>query len=627
MKYMRTRIFAIFAAALFLVGMTGCSSVDNPSTEVDTKVLEESLVGLWVDEFEYADVTEAGVPFSKVVLAVDVAADHTGCLYLGVFDNSSDEPLAVYGGPEDAAFTWRLLADGSVELSDPVTGKTRTLTRGADGSYGEQMTEVASTKVTVTDGGMQLTNGNYSGNLTKADAAKAAQIKEKLSSLSPDRQQFEAQLSQMLAASQNYLKLDPTSRGVNLLAEFISQLKLETLQPQLVKIIFEILGTKGFTQNLSLVGPEAEEARWAQENSNVPVDNPQSAFLMNAALALNNRTLKFTTGQDAAEYVTNEDGAFIVSCKNATSGALTQVKMRFSGKDDGVIIFVTRLNQNPVAIQFPHAIDFELLRSESGNETDIESVIKGHLTLESSEGKKYISLKRSAWRATLFTEAKKDDHFEVPSCELIHHADHTIEVSSSLAINDVVVMTVKGRNELNPYSDEEMEQLRELRDITPMCKGLYTLLKAFNSRTAKAEVTVMNDLLFDIDLLDVAQCIKAAGNALKLRKENVPAETIEPWTELLNKSLNWTVTQKATGVKADGKFITSLFAGHNLPTFALRFNGESNFQTIHGRMNTTDRQNFEALMKSFDAPLVALNGLLKALQDKGVELQAINSSK
>jgi hypothetical protein len=253
--------------------------------------------------------------------------------------------------------------------------------------------------------------------------------------------------------------------------------------------------------------------------------------------------------------------------------------------------------------------------------------MKGQLMLESTDGKKYISLKRSAWRATLITDAKTDDHFEVPSCELIHHADHTIEVSSSLAINDVVVMTVKGRNELNPYSDEEMEQLRELRDISPMGKGLYTLLKAFNSRTAKVEVSVMNDLLFDIDILDVAQCIKGAGNALKYRKQDVPAETIEPWTDLLNKSLNWTVTQNTTGVKADGKFITSLFAGHNLPTFALRFKGESDFQTIHGRMNTTDRQNFESLMKSFDAPLVALSGLLKALQDKGVELQAIGSSK
>ena len=44
-------------------------------------------------------------------------------------------------------------------------------------------------------------------------------------------------------------------------------------------------------------------------------------------------------------------------------------------------------------------------------------------------------------------------------------------------------------------------------------------------------------------------------------------------------------------------------------------------------MNATDRQNFEALMKSFDEPLVAVNALLKAIQDKGVELKQFNPFK
>lgn len=120
---MKQKIFAVFAAALLLLGMTDCTSnVDNPSP-VDTTVLEQSLVGLWWDEFEYADVTEAGVPFSRVMLAVKADADHTGCIYLGVFDNTSDEPLAIYGGPENAGFKWRLLADG-VRIKCGVTSYT-----------------------------------------------------------------------------------------------------------------------------------------------------------------------------------------------------------------------------------------------------------------------------------------------------------------------------------------------------------------------------------------------------------------------------------------------------------------------------------------------------------------------
>lgn len=623
---MKQKIFAMMTAALLLMGMTGCTSVDSPSSP-DPKVLEERLVGFWWDEFKYADVTEAGVPFSRVLLAVQTNPDHTGYLYLGVFDADGNEPLAVYGGPSDAPFTWRLLDDGSIELNDLSTGQSRVLTRSDDdNSYGDNMTNVKSTNASYDNGSMKVTNGSYAGTLTKADATKEAEIKEKLATLSPDRQNFEASLSKMLADSQKYIKLDPTVRGVNLLTEFINQLKIDALGPQLVNIVFGMLSKQSLVNSLSLEGPEAEEARWALANSNFANDEAKAYILLNAAIALNNTALEFTTGKDMAQYVTTDDGAFTVSSKNATTGAVTKVRMKFNGASDGVAIFLAKFGGTPVAIQFPHLIDMELLRSESGNDTDIETVMTGQVMLESTDGKKYISLKRGEWRATLFTEAKKADRFEVPACSLTHHADHTIEATAVLGINGTNVMSIKGQTDTNPYTDEELEKLSELRDIAPMGKGLYTLLKAFNSRTAKAEVTVMNELQFDIDIQDVGKCIKAVGYALKYRKQNVPKETIDPWTDMLNESLTWNVTQKTTGVKAEGKFITSLFAGHNLPTFALRFNGESNFQTIHERMNTTDRQNFEALMKSFDAPLVAINGLLKAIQDKGVQLKEITSS-
>ena len=65
---MKQKLFAMMAAAMLLLGLTACSNDDNPSTSVK----EQSLIGLWWDEFEYADVTETGVPFSRVLLAVQV---------------------------------------------------------------------------------------------------------------------------------------------------------------------------------------------------------------------------------------------------------------------------------------------------------------------------------------------------------------------------------------------------------------------------------------------------------------------------------------------------------------------------------------------------------------------------
>ena len=180
------KILLAMMAAVLLVGTTGCVREDNP-TPVDVNALEKELVGLWWDEFEYADVTETGVPFSRVLLAVKADADHTGCIYLGVFNDTSDEPLAVYGGPKDAAFTWQLLADGRILLGDPVTGETyalarsmtRALTRSGS-SYGQTMTDVSTTSMSYTDASVMVTNEDYSGTLAKANAEEAADIEEKL---------------------------------------------------------------------------------------------------------------------------------------------------------------------------------------------------------------------------------------------------------------------------------------------------------------------------------------------------------------------------------------------------------------------------------------------------------------
>ena len=621
---MKYKLFAVFAAAALMLGMSGCTVEDNPSSG-DINVLEQNLVGLWWDEFEYADVTEAGVPFSRVLLAVKADADHTGCLYLGVFDNTSNEPLAVYGGPEDAGFTWRLLDDGRIMLSDPATGENYALTRSAEGSsYGEGMTDVSSTSLTLNDGSLTVDNGSFSGNLTKADATKATDIDEKLSSLSPDRQKFEAQLSQMLANSQSYIKLDPMLTATNLLTEFIGQMKIETLAPQITNIILNAL-EKGVATSRYFSDEGFEDAKWALDNSNVSVDNPEGFFHLNAAIALSHSKITFTTGKDVADYEKIDDDVFIISCKNTTSGALTKARIKFSGADDGVTIFLAKLGDYPIAVGFPHMIDVELLRSESGDEADDVLVTKGQVALESTEGKKFISLKSSEWKATLYTEAKKADRYEIPACALLHHADHTVEASAGIAINDKKLLDIKVQNDANPYSDEELEQLRELRDIAPIWKGAYTLLKAFNSRTATAEVTVTEDLLFDIKVLDIGNCFKAIGYAMKNRRQQ--PEVIDPWTDMLNQSLTFTMTQKSTGVKAESKFITSNIAGVNLPSLALRFKGESDFRLIHDRMNPTDRQNYETLLKSLGAPINALNAFLKVIQDKGEELKAIKSSK
>jgi hypothetical protein len=170
----------LFAAAVLLLGTTGCSKDDDPAP-IDVSAAEKEIVGLWWDEFKYADVTEEGVPFTRAMLVVQADEDHTGCIYLGVFDDKSDEPLAIYGGPKDAGFTWRVLSDGKIQLGDPDTGETIEMDPALTRGYGSNMTNTSNTNMSYNNGTVTVTNGDQSNTLHKADASQTSAIEQKLS--------------------------------------------------------------------------------------------------------------------------------------------------------------------------------------------------------------------------------------------------------------------------------------------------------------------------------------------------------------------------------------------------------------------------------------------------------------
>ena len=170
------KFLAMLVAIALLLVVTGCKK----ESSINIQELEQSLVGLWWDEYEYKDVTEDGVPFSRVLLAVRADAGHTGCIYLGVFDDNSDKPLVVYGGPVDAGFTWKLLSDGSLVLSDPTSGESLLMTRADGENYGDTITDVSGTSMIYTADGLTMNNVSYSGTLTKADVDEQTDIMGKV---------------------------------------------------------------------------------------------------------------------------------------------------------------------------------------------------------------------------------------------------------------------------------------------------------------------------------------------------------------------------------------------------------------------------------------------------------------
>ena len=107
-------ILTICGASVF----TACSNdEDNSPALPSIEEMEQSLVGLWYEEFDYKDVTEDGKPFNRALIAVEAKEDHTGYVALAVFDDEFNEPLEIYGGPKDAPFTWRVSAEGRIILT------------------------------------------------------------------------------------------------------------------------------------------------------------------------------------------------------------------------------------------------------------------------------------------------------------------------------------------------------------------------------------------------------------------------------------------------------------------------------------------------------------------------------
>ena len=90
---MKKKFFTIMAVAALVLGMSSCGKDDNPTIVVEPEPVadDQELVGFWWEEYEYADVTEEGDPFTSVVLAVEVNEDHTGCIYLGAFDGENED--------------------------------------------------------------------------------------------------------------------------------------------------------------------------------------------------------------------------------------------------------------------------------------------------------------------------------------------------------------------------------------------------------------------------------------------------------------------------------------------------------------------------------------------------------
>ena len=175
---MKQTIITSFAAVVLLLGMSACfNQVDNPVLP-NPQEIEENIIGLWYEEFDYKDVTEKGKPFTRALIAVEAKADHTGYIALAVFDDEFNEPLEIYGGPKDAPFTWQVTAEGQVILTDPATGTTYAPTRTRGDDSHNDFVDISQIKMKSGSGSIAFSNASHQGTLVKAGSSNSGLIQE-----------------------------------------------------------------------------------------------------------------------------------------------------------------------------------------------------------------------------------------------------------------------------------------------------------------------------------------------------------------------------------------------------------------------------------------------------------------
>jgi len=167
-------ILTICSTSMFIA----CTQVeDNPATP-SRQEMEESLVGLWYEEFAIEDVTEDGKPFNRALIAVEAKADHTGYVALALFDDEFNEPLEIYGGPKDAPFTWQVTAGGQVILTEPETGTSIRLADRRGAANDSRFVDIGQINMTISQGGVDFSNASHRGMLSKVNSGQKDLIKD-----------------------------------------------------------------------------------------------------------------------------------------------------------------------------------------------------------------------------------------------------------------------------------------------------------------------------------------------------------------------------------------------------------------------------------------------------------------
>jgi hypothetical protein len=155
------------------------------------------------------------------------------------------------------------------------------------------------------------------------------------------------------------------------------------------------------------------------------------------------------------------------------------------------------------------------------------------------------------------------------------------------------------------YTDEQInsDEFKSLREMGPFFAASYEVLKALRGKSVDNVIVSINDnMVINGKIDDIAKSLLALGNIRKLQGTQQSLEAVDKYTQELNSLVHFEVSQKNTGINAQGKLVTGLRDKQNgdyQPLVALLFDGETEALPMFDRMSEADMANYQKIMTSF----------------------------
>jgi hypothetical protein len=329
------------------------------------------------------------------------------------------------------------------------------------------------------------------------------------------------------------------------------------------------------------------------------VDLLSTIFTVDAYKSLGKLKMEF---KDGLCTITSDADAFTIVNTNS-KGETKTIALSFNDERDGISFFIGNLGY-PLAIQLPKSINITLTTPQG-------KIINGVVNLTTvAEGQsKYISFKNSGWMADVKLNANVNSRQEGVSLYVKHTDKGAFDLKAAFDIQGKEMARLEINDMHDAYTDEEIESetFKELRDMGPFFSGAYDVLKALKGKSVdKVVITINDNMVVDGKVDDIAKSLLALGNVRKLYGTKPGKETIDKYTQELNGLIHFTVSQKNTGITAQGTLMTAqkeLKNGEYQPVLALQFKGEKEAQMMYSRMSQTDMANYKAMFQNF-SPLV-----------------------